>query len=228
MCMSLTSTNLLVGTSDGLIHIYDVPSHQLLRTISNHKGMSIAHLQTMVKPPDLMGHISLEFRSGSSNDAKDTIPVKPVMNFQKTRDPKPRHAHEITAMLPAGNKVNSFQIAISMANASNVLLHQVYKDESTSYSTEELLRDHAYFVQPVTSAKAGEPNPLALNSKVMELEAELENMRELLSKAKGVNDAMWETVVHKLVSSVNDQEISASKESDSADQERSRKRGRAL
>ncbi len=25
----------------------------------------------------------------------------------------------------------------------------------------------------------------------MELEAELENMRELLSKAKGVNDAMW-------------------------------------
>ncbi len=116
--------------------------------------MSIAHLQTMVKPPDLMGHISLELRSGSSNDAKDTIPVKPVMNFQKTRDPKPRHANEITAMLPAGNKVNSFQIAISMANASNVLLHQVYKDESTSYSTEELLRDRAYFVQALTPAKA--------------------------------------------------------------------------
>lgn len=119
-------------------------------------------------------------------------------------------------------------MAISIVNSSNALLRQAYKDESTSYSTEELLRDHAFFVQPITSTKAGEPNPVALNSKVMELESELENMRELLSKAKGVNDAMWETVVQKLVSSVNDQEISAPQESDPADQERSRKRGRAL
>lgn len=104
--MSLTSAILLVGTSEGLIHIYDVPSHQLLRTISNHKGMSIAHLQTMVKPPDLIGHIALEFRSGSSNDPKDTIPVKPVMPFQRMRDPKTRDAHEITTMLPVSSRVS--------------------------------------------------------------------------------------------------------------------------
>lgn len=89
------------------------------------------------------------------------------------------------------------------------------------------MRDQAYFIQPVTSTGPERVNPIALNSKVMELEAELESMRELLSKAKGVNDAMWDTVVQKLVGSVKDQDISTPTES-STDGERSRKRGRAL
>ena len=99
ICISLTSTIFLVGTSDGLIHLYDIPSHQLLRTISTHKGMSIAHLQTMIKPPDLIGHISLDFRVGTSLDFKDLIPIKPIVPFQRIRDAKSRAAHEVTTML---------------------------------------------------------------------------------------------------------------------------------
>ena len=109
ICISLTSSILLVGTSGGLIHLYDIPSHQLLRTISTHKGLSIAHLETMIKPPDLIGHISLDFRVGIA-DTKDTIPVKPVMPFQRMRDAKARDAHEVTMMLPSYNTVRSFPL----------------------------------------------------------------------------------------------------------------------
>lgn len=107
ICISLTSTILLVGTLDGLIHLYDIPSHQLLRTISTHKGMSIAHLETMIKPPDLIGHISLDFRVGASLDFKDLIPIKPIVPFQRIRDAKSREVHEVTTMLPPRHSVGS-------------------------------------------------------------------------------------------------------------------------
>ncbi len=96
--ISLSSSILVVGTSQGLIHLYDISSHQLLRSISTHKGMSISHIQTMVKPPDLVGHVSLEMKAGS--EAKDVIPVKPVAPFQRIRDTKARDAHEVTVIWP--------------------------------------------------------------------------------------------------------------------------------
>lgn len=98
ICISLSSSILVVGTSEGTIHLYDIPSHQLLRSISTHKGVLISHLQTMVKPPDLVGHVSLEMKAGS--EAKDVIPVKPVAPFQKIRDAKAREAHEVTLIWP--------------------------------------------------------------------------------------------------------------------------------
>ncbi len=33
----------------------------------------------------------------------------------------------------------------------------------------------------------------------MELEAEVQRLREQLGKAKGINDAMWDTVVRRVV-----------------------------
>lgn len=99
MCISLTSAILLVGTSDGLIHLYDVPSHQLIRSVSTHKGMPIVHLETMIKPPDLIGHTSLEFRSGGASETKDIIPVKSILPFQRMRDAKTRENREISAVL---------------------------------------------------------------------------------------------------------------------------------
>jgi len=180
ICISLTSTILLVGTSDGLIHLYDIPSHQMLRTISSHKGMSIAHLETMIKPPDLIGHISLDYRVGTSADSKDLIPIKPIVPFQRIRDAKSREGHEVTTVLPTHNAV--------------------YK--TPEYSTEELLRDHTFFVQPFASTKGADSDPTKLKAKITELESEVETLREQLGKAKGVNDAMWDAVVQRLVSQV--------------------------
>src|SRR5437016_12125256 len=78
----------------------------MLRTISSHKGMSIAHLETMIKPPDLIGHISLDCRVRSSTDSKDLIPIKPIVPFQRIRDAKSREGHEVTTMLPNHNTVS--------------------------------------------------------------------------------------------------------------------------
>jgi pre-rRNA-processing protein IPI3 len=100
LTISLTGSLLLVGTATGLVHLYDIASHQLLRTISTHKGMSISHLATMLKPPDLIGHVSLSLNVGSFSDAKDVIPVRPVVPFHRMKDAKARDAHEVMMMLP--------------------------------------------------------------------------------------------------------------------------------
>lgn len=100
MTMSLSGSMLLAGTASGLIHTYDIASHQLLRTLSSHKGMAITHVSTMLRPPDLIGHISLTLSSGATADGRESIPVRPVAPFQRIRDVKAREAHEVSLMLP--------------------------------------------------------------------------------------------------------------------------------
>jgi len=178
LSVSLTSTLLLVGTSTGLVHVYDIPSHQLLRTISAHKGLSITHLATMLKPPDLIGHVSLNI---SAADAKDVVPVKIVAPFQRMRDLKTREVHEVVMMLPIQDTSNNY-------------------DDATSYGTEEFLRDHAFFAQSYApTAPDVQSSSISLQTKVTDLEAEVTRLREQLGKAKSVNDVMWETVVQKVI-----------------------------
>lgn len=45
-------------------------------------------------------------------DAKDDIPVKPVVPFQKIRDAKARVAHEVTLLLPRIRKVYMLRLSI--------------------------------------------------------------------------------------------------------------------
>ncbi|OJA17515.1 hypothetical protein AZE42_08245 [Rhizopogon vesiculosus] len=54
----------------------------------------------MLKPPDLIGHISLSLNLGSFSDTKDVIHVRLVVPFHRMKDAKTRDAHEITIMLP--------------------------------------------------------------------------------------------------------------------------------
>ncbi|TFY63009.1 hypothetical protein EVJ58_g3496 [Rhodofomes roseus] len=91
MSISLTSSLLLVGTATGHIHTYDIASHQLLRTLSTHKGMVITHLMTLLRPPDLVGHVSLTLAAGT--ETKE-VPVRPIAPFQRMRDAKARDLHE--------------------------------------------------------------------------------------------------------------------------------------
>ena len=82
----------------------------------------------------------------------------------------------------------------------------LYIDEASNYSTEELLHDHAYFVQPLAAIKNGDLDPTSLKSKVSELESEVESLREQLCKAKDINDTMWDSIVKRLVSQIDDPE----------------------
>ncbi|KAF8920803.1 WD40-repeat-containing domain protein [Mucidula mucida] len=178
LSISLTSSLLLVGTSSGSINIYDIASHQLLRTITAHKGFSITHLQTMLKPPDLVGHISLSLSLGASSDARDVIPVKPVLPFQRMRDPKTREMHEVSVLLPARGSL--------------------YDEEESFYSTSLFLRDHEFFVGPSSQSDSVQDTG-SLRTRVADLEAEVQQLRVQLGKAKGINDTMWDTVVQRVV-----------------------------
>ncbi|TFY82053.1 hypothetical protein EWM64_g1959 [Hericium alpestre] len=198
LTISLTSSMLLIGTSTGMINIYDIPSHQLLRSISNHTGYSITHLATMLKPPDLIGHVSLTL---SASEKDGGMPVRPVLPFQRMREAKAREAHEVVMMLPVQEKPSS--------------------EALLSYSSDELLRDHAFFVQPA----ADEAVPAAsLQSRVTELEDEVVRLREQLGRAKGVNDAMWDGVVQRVLSQAKEKPAEAETSEENG---RVRKRGRA-
>ena len=104
MAFSLSQSNLLVGTNAGEVRLYDVASHQLLRTISPLKdksqGLSITHIECMLKPPDLIGNISLGLNVSGVTSAKDVLPTYPIVPFQRVRDGKSRANHEVLMMLP--------------------------------------------------------------------------------------------------------------------------------
>jgi len=77
-----------------------------MRTISTHKGLVITYLATMLKPPDLIGHVCLNLSaSASAVDMRDVIPIRPVMPFQKIRDMKNREAHDVSMLLPVQDNV---------------------------------------------------------------------------------------------------------------------------
>ncbi|KAG6891259.1 hypothetical protein C0995_008511 [Termitomyces sp. Mi166 len=200
LCISLTSSHLLVGTETGLIHIYDIPSHQLLRTITAHKGFVITHLATMLKPLDLIGHVNLNLSVGSGADAKDISPVKHVSPFQRMRDSKTREAHDVVLLLPPQKMV---------------------LEDDWSYDTDEFLQDHAFFAQPSGITTTPGTDNLTLKSKVEDLEVEVAQLREQLGKAKSVNNLMWDTIVQKAL-----RQEEGNESVESTDNEPRRKRGR--
>ncbi|EIW79220.1 WD40 repeat-like protein [Coniophora puteana RWD-64-598 SS2] len=179
LALSLTTTLLLVGTAkSGRVLVYDVASHQLLRTISAHKerDMGVVFVSTMLRPPDLVGHVTLSMSAGAASGASENIPVRPIVPFQRMRDTKARDAHDVAVMLPGS-------------------AWEEGRDPPASYSYPEFDEDYARFVRP----QGAEPAAAAMPARVAELESEVAKLREELGKAKGVNDAMWEAVVQRMV-----------------------------
>lgn len=78
----------------------------MLRTISSYKdkGLSITHLATLLKPPDLIGHISLNV--GGTSGVVENIPVRPIVTFHRMKDAKAREAHEVSMLLPVQGVVS--------------------------------------------------------------------------------------------------------------------------
>ncbi|EPQ56441.1 WD40 repeat-like protein [Gloeophyllum trabeum ATCC 11539] len=187
LCISLTSSLLVVGTSLGTIQTYDIPSHQPLRSINTHKGLAITHLSTMIRPPDLVGHVNIQLGlssgvgvSGAAGQG-EVISLRSVVPFDRTRDPRKREAREVGIILPVQGDVP-------------------YIDPA-EYPEDELFRDHAYFTQQMVPAASGANGvgAVSLQSRVAELETEVQKLRDQLGKAKNVNDVMWETVVKKVI-----------------------------
>jgi len=212
MTISLTGSSLLVGTQGGLVHLYDVASHQLLRTISSHKGGAITFLRSILKPIDLVGHVSLNLHVNGATDAKDVIPVRPILPFQRIKDAKLRDTHEVTIMLPAVRSVSNLD-----SSMSRDLIVFCVQPHDLEYSEQELLEDYAFFVHGRSGESEGAP--ASTNARVEELEVEVAKLKEQLGKAKAINDTMWQGVVHKFIE--NSEESSVERE-----QQHRRKRGR--
>ncbi|KAI0028547.1 WD40 repeat-like protein [Vararia minispora EC-137] len=187
LSLSLTSSLLLAGTVAGFVHVYDVHSHQRLRSIS--VGAKITNVYAMLRPPDLFGHTSLVAREGS-------IPVRPIAPLQRTRATEWEGKEVGVLLAPFGKET-----AESLIN----------------YPSDELQRDFALLLHTSPSNVREEP-ATATNARVAELEAEISHLRGQLGRAKGVNDAMWEAMVRKVVAQ--------EKEKNNADEGRIKKKGK--
>lgn len=96
LALDLPGTQLLAGASDGGIAIFDVASHQLLRSLSTSTATTtgpVTFLATMLRPADLVGP--------ASNTAKDALPaIRPLTTFHRIRDKSARETHDIPLILP--------------------------------------------------------------------------------------------------------------------------------
>lgn len=213
MTISLTGSSLLVGTEGGLVHSYDVASHQLLRTMSSHKGGAITFLRSILRPIDLVGHVSLNLHVNGATDAKDAIPVRPVLPFQRTKDAKLRSTHEVTIMLPAARSVSN-----SGASMSRDLIMFRMQSQNLTYSQQELLKDYASVIRD--RKKEWEGALASASADVRRLEATVAKFEEQLGKAKAINERMWQFLVQR--STENSEQLDVGDE-----QQPKRKRGRA-
>jgi pre-rRNA-processing protein IPI3 len=71
----MSTTHLLLGTHTGEIHIYALPSHQHLRTLSSHSS-PITHISTLLRPSDLIG---------TTSGRKEGLPVMEIKPLERVR-----------------------------------------------------------------------------------------------------------------------------------------------
>jgi pre-rRNA-processing protein IPI3 len=212
LALSMTGTLLLAGTTRGQVHVFDVSSHQLLRTFAPAGAaaaaaggagptMAVTFLRAGLRPPDLIGHVSLGGAAGGT--ARGTLELAPrtVVPFQRTRDARTREKHEVWMALPPA------PLSVRRPGACRDVHGNADRHVQSApleYTEDELLRDRTAFLggAPVLVASAGAGaaagGPVVLQGRVNELEAEVARLRAQLGRAKGVNDAMWGVVVKKV------------------------------
>ena len=91
-----------------------------------------------------------------------------------------------------------------------------------SYLADELLCDQAFFLWSNNTSDASADDVSILRNRVADLESEIQQIKAQLGKAKGINDAMWDNVVQRVIFN----EKVSSEEVGEHEHERKRKRGK--
>jgi pre-rRNA-processing protein IPI3 len=93
-----------------------------------------------------------------------------------------------------------------------------------SYPADELLRDQAFFLRSKNTSDSSSDDTSILRTRIADLENEIQQVKAQLGKAKGINDAMWDNIVQRVI--FNDGVSQSSGEVEEDDHERKRKRGK--
>lgn len=191
MTLSITGSILLIGAATGQVHLYDVASHQLLKTVNTHQGFRATYLSTFLKPQDLTGHVTL----GSASHL-DTIPSHPISSLHRIRDATARTIHDVPVMLPIPSDAPASTSSFALRGPLLIILSvsKILPGTLPPYSFEG---DHRNFVLESSIGVSGQ----SLQTRVAELEGEMESLRQKLLRAKGLNDSMWESVVSTVLAS---------------------------
>jgi pre-rRNA-processing protein IPI3 len=140
------------------------------------------------KPPDLVGCIQLAALSGPNKE--ETIPVRPIQPFARTRDPKGK-PREVSVFLPQ-RSVSPYVVWLQSER------YQYAPQAVLPYDYQTFSSDQAYFASSLapsnTVAKAPN-NAIELQARIGTLEAEVSHLKSQLDKAQGINDSMWEGIV---------------------------------
>lgn len=170
--LALTTTSqLLIGTHSGLIHVYDTLSLQLLRTISTSQSPSptpVTFLTTVPKPIDLIGHVQLYM---DHQNQGESMSVRPVMPFGRVREVKGA-GREVSLILPP--RPNLFDVSYDPA------------------------QDAAYFSAKATLTAADKSKTADSQARIESLELQVQQLTAKLNQAKAINDAIWEKMVDRI------------------------------
>lgn len=181
LVLSKSQSHLISGTASGHIYIHSLPSHQHLRTITSHIGVPITHLSTLLRPPDLVGSVSLRDAANAATSngsvAPGAWPVREVKQFERMKVLKRdvRHMGDVGILLRP---------------------HFDFSELEDLDTLEESHSGYA-FNGPVAAAPIGVTAVPAAAEQVIALEAELAAVKAQLHRAHEINQEMWTGVVDK-------------------------------
>ncbi|EPQ32107.1 uncharacterized protein PFL1_00304 [Pseudozyma flocculosa PF-1] len=199
LALSLHATFLLVGTASGMLLVIDVSNSQVLKTVSllGQAGAAgaaasgrnaVTNIITMKRPRDLVGGWE-----GSSTGSSLPLPIRPVVNFQRqVKGEDDRSDLVINVRIGEQPDAESWIDPIwdSSRPATSLALQSQGgwgSGDAVSSALAGSLGGGGGGGSMVGSAEQAE--------KVEELSRQVEALRKQLTRAKQVNDEIWNNVV---------------------------------
>ncbi|GHJ90405.1 hypothetical protein NliqN6_6807 [Naganishia liquefaciens] len=187
LVLSKSQSHLVSGTASGHIYIHALPSHQHLRTITSHVGVPVTHLSTLIRPPDLVGSVSLRDAANAATSSHGVVapgawPVKEIKQFERMKVIKrdARHTGDLGILLRP---------------------HVDFSEIDDLDTLEQPTADYVYAGMPNSSSGGGggggAASVPAAAEQVIALEAELASVKAQLQRAHEINQEMWTGMVDK-------------------------------
>jgi hypothetical protein len=189
LVLSKSQSHLISGTAHGHIHIHSLPSHQHLRTITSHIGVPITHLSTLVRPPDLVGSVSLRDAANAATMSVGGIvgagawPVKEVKQFERMKVVKRDAARQM------GDVGVMLRPLVGFSELDELDTLEDDQDDELAFA--------AYGNGTTTTTTSASLAPGAVAEKLSAVQAELEAVKAQLQRATEINQEMWNGVVER-------------------------------